>query len=30
MEFLLLLIEDYNPSIDVNNPEFDLMLENEP
>lgn len=30
MEFLLVLIENYNPFIDINNPEFDLMLENEP
>ena len=28
MEFLLLLIENYNSSIDINNPEFDLILEN--
>ena len=29
MEFLLLLIENYNPFIDINNAEFDLILENE-
>ena len=30
MEFLLFLIEDYNLFIDINNAEFDLILENEP
>ena len=29
MEYLLLLIENYDPSIDIINPEFDLVLENE-
>ena len=29
MEYLLPLIEDYDPSIDINNPEFDLVPEDD-